>query len=159
MARAASRAIRPAREPERVAVLIICAAATWFMAGVGWIVQVVQYPLFAAVGRDSFTEYHRLHSGRITPIVFPAMALELATSFWLLFSRPPGTSMALAVAGFLLALATWLATALLAVPRHAELGAGFDAGVHARLVRSSWVRTVAWSAHGVIVAVLVAQAG
>lgn len=139
--------------------LIVCAAATWFMAGVGWIVQVVQYPLFAAVGRERFTEYHRLHSSRITPVVFPAMALELATSFLLLFSRPGGTSMALVVAGFLLALATWLATALLAVPRHAELGAGFDAGVHARLVRASWVRTVAWSAHGVVVAVLLAQAG
>ena len=141
-----------------MAVLIICAAATWFMAGVGWIVQVVQYPLFAAVGRESFPEYHRLHSSRITPVVFPAMASELVTSFWLLFSRPSGISMALVVAGFLMALATWLATALLAVPRHSELGAGFDAGVHARLVRSSWVRTVGWSAHGVVVAVLLAQA-
>ncbi len=61
-------------------------------------------------------------------------------------------------AGFLLALATWLATALLAVPRHTELGSGFDRAVHARLVRSSWVRTVAWSAHGIVVAVLLAQA-
>ena len=158
MARAPRRAIRPGREPAGVAVLIACAAATWFMAGVGWIVQVVQYPLFAAVGRESFTEYHQLHSTRITPVVLPAMAVELATSFWLLFSHPVGTSMALVVAGFLLALATWLATALLAVPRHSELGAGFDAGVHARLVRASWVRTVAWSAHGGAMAVLVAQA-
>lgn len=141
-----------------MAVLIACAAATWFMAGVGWLVQVVQYPLFASVGRESFVEYHRLHSARITPVVFPAMAIELATSAWLLFSRPAGTSMALVVAGFALALATWLATALLAVPRHSELGAGFDERTHRRLVRSSWVRTLAWSAHGVVVAVLLAQA-
>jgi hypothetical protein len=76
----------------------------------------------------------------------------------LLFSRPPGTAMALVVAGFLLAASTWLATGLLAVPRHAELGSGFDAPAHSSLVRSSWVRTIAWSAHGVVVALLLAQA-
>ena len=46
--------------------LIICAAATWFMAGLGWIVQVVHYPLFEAVGSEGFAEYHRRHSERIT---------------------------------------------------------------------------------------------
>ena len=141
-----------------MAVLILCAASTWFMAGLGWLVQAVQYPLFAAVGRESFADYHRLHSERITPVVLPAMAIELVTSGWLLFNRPAGTSFALVVAGFALALATWLATALLAVPHHAELGAGFDPQVHRRLVRGSWVRTFAWSAHGVIVAVLLWQA-
>ena len=139
-------------------VLILCAAATWFMAGLGWLIQAVQYPLFDQVGRESFTEYHRLHSERITPVVFPAMAIELVTSGWLVFSRPEGTSLALVVAGFALALVTWLATALLAVPRHQELAGGFDAVAHRRLVRSSWVRTTAWSAHGVIVAVLLWQA-
>ena len=128
------------------------------MAGLGWIVQVVHYPLFEAVGSERFFEYHRRHSERITPIVLPAMSIELITAGLLLFSRPPGTAMALVVVGFLLAASTWLATALLAVPRHAELGSGFDALAHRRLVRSSWLRTIAWSAHGVVVAVLLAQA-
>ena len=128
------------------------------MAGLGWIVQVVHYPLFEAVGEENFTDFHRRHSERITPIVLPAMSIELITSGWLLFSRPPGTAMALVVVGFALAASTWLATGLLAVPRHAELGSGFDARAHRRLVRSSWVRTIAWSAHGVVVAVLLAQA-
>jgi hypothetical protein len=74
-----------------VTVLIICAAATWFMAGLGWIVQRVHYPLFEAVGSGRFVEYHRLHSARITPIVLPAMSIELITAGWLIFSRPPGT--------------------------------------------------------------------
>ena len=150
--------IRLGREAGRVTLLIICAAATWFMAGLGWIVQIVHYPLFEAVGSEGFAEYHRRHSERITPVVLPAMSIELITAGWLLFSRPPGTAMALVVVGFLLAASTWLATALLAVPRHAELGSGFDALAHRRLVRSSWVRTIAWSAHGVVVAVLLAQA-
>lgn len=151
-------AIRLGSEAARVTLLIICAAATWFMAGLGWIVQVVHYPLFEAVGSEGFVEYHRRHSERITPIVLPAMSIELITAGWLLFSRPPGTAMALVVAGFLLAASSWLATGLLAVPRHAELGLGFDALAHRRLVRSSWLRTIAWSAHGVVVAVLLAEA-
>jgi hypothetical protein len=150
--------IRFGREAARVTLLIICAAATWFMAGLGWIVQVVHYPLFETVGEGNFTEYHRRHSERITPIVLPAMSIELITAGWLLFSRPTGTSMALVIVGFALAASTWLATAVLAVPRHAELGSGFDARAHRRLVRSSWLRTAAWSAHGVVVAVLLAQA-
>ena len=35
------------------------------MAGLGWIVQVVHYPLFEAVGEDNFTDFHRRHSARI----------------------------------------------------------------------------------------------
>ena len=39
-------------------VLITCAAATWFMAGLHWFVQVVHYPLFADVGTERFIAYH-----------------------------------------------------------------------------------------------------
>lgn len=139
--------------------LILCAAATWFMTGLHWFVQVVHYPLFAEVGPDRFLTYHRLHSERTTPVVFPAMAVELVTSAWLLFAPPAGTSSTLIAVGFVLAASTWLATGLLAVPRHTELGAGFDTRVHRRLESASWVRTVAWSAHAVVVGVLLAQAG
>ena len=38
--------------------LIIHAAATWFMVGLIWFVQIVHYPMFANVGRDSF-DVHR----------------------------------------------------------------------------------------------------
>ena len=58
------------------------------MAGLGWIVQLVHYPLFESVGSERFVEYHRRHSERITPIVLPAMSIELITAGLLLFSRP-----------------------------------------------------------------------
>lgn len=140
-------------------VLILCAAATWFMTGLHWFVQVVHYPLFAEVGPDRFLTYHRRHSERTTPVVLPAMAVELVTSGWLLFAAPAGASTGLIAAGFALALLTWVATGVLAVPRHTELGAGFDVRVHRRLESASWVRTAAWSAHAVVVGVLLAQAG
>ena len=35
-------------------------------------------------------------------------------------------------------------TALLQVPCHTILAQGFDAGAHARLVRTNWIRTCCW---------------
>ena len=138
-----------------VTVLITCAAATWFMAGLHWFVQVVHYPLFADVGTDRFIAYHARHSDRTTVVVLPAMAAELATSAWLVVDQPQGTSATLVLAGLALAMA---ATFLLVVPRHRDLAAGFDPVAVRRLVRASWVRTGAWTMHGVVVAVLLAQA-
>lgn len=141
-----------------VTVLITCAAATWFMAGLHWFVQVVHYPLFADVGTDRFIAYHARHSDRTTVVVLPAMAAELATSAWLVVDQPQGTSATLVLAGLALAILTWAATFLLVVPRHRDLAAGFDPVAVGRLVRASWVRTGAWTMHGVVVAVLLAQA-
>ncbi|HEX2205610.1 MAG TPA: hypothetical protein VHG91_20025 [Longimicrobium sp.] len=44
----------------------------------------------------------------------------------------------------------WLSTALLQVPMHGRLERGFDAAAHRRLVATNWVRTVAWTARGVL---------
>ena len=40
--------------------------------------------------------------------------------------------------------------AFLSVPQHAVLARGFDADAHASLVTTNWVRTVAWSARGLM---------
>lgn len=138
-------------------VLIACAAATWYMAGLHWFVQVVHYPLFTEVGREGFVGYHERHSSRTTLVVLPVMTAELATSAWLVADRPAGASTALVLAGLALAILTWAATFLLVVPRHRDLGAGLDPVAVRQLVGASWVRTVAWTAHGVVVAVLLAQ--
>jgi hypothetical protein len=36
------------------------------------------------------------------------------------------------------------------VPAHRDLGHGFDPAVHARLLATNWVRTLAWSAQGAV---------
>jgi hypothetical protein len=77
------------------------------------------------------------------------MLLELGSAVWLLWAG-------LREAWFLAALpgvvVVWASTALVQVPLHERLRGGFDAAVVERLVRSNWVRTVAWSARGVLVA-------
>lgn len=138
--------------------LVVNAAATWLMAGVIWIVQVVHYPLFARVGADGFPAYHAAHSGRISYIVGPAMLTEAATALALAVAPPDGVAPWAAWTGLGLVAVTWLATAALAIPQHGRLSLGFDPAAHARLVAGNWVRTAAWSARGVLVAAMLATA-
>ncbi len=126
-------------------------ATTWYLVGLCWLVQRVQYPLMARVGADSFTAYEQGHVTRIGPVVAPPMLIELATAGLLLaiggevFRRPAF----LVSVGLLVAI--WLSTFLIQVPLHETLGRGFDAEAHASLVRTNWLRTLAWTARGLLV--------
>ncbi len=126
--------------------LLIHAAATWFMTGLIWFVQVVHYPLFAGVGRDTWADYGEKHRARTTFIVMPVMLIELAAAGWLAATRTDG----LAITGLALLALVWLSTFLVQVPLHARLGAGHDAALMRRLVTTNWLRTIAWTARGVI---------
>lgn len=133
------------------ALLIIHATATIAMTGVAWFVQRVHYPLFALVG-DDFVAYEAAHARRTTSIVAPLMVVEAATAVTLLFVRP-GVATALGVA---LVLVITASTILLQVPCHRRLGQGFDRAVHQRLVATSWLRTVTWTARSGIAVWLLA---
>lgn len=131
--------------------LLVNLAATLFMTGLIWFVQVVHYPLFASVGRDAFRAYHAAHAGRTTAIVLPVMAVELCTAVLLAIARPPGVPAAAAWGALALVLLVWASTGLLQVPRHQQLGRGFDAAAIHSLGAGNWVRTVAWSARAAMV--------
>ena len=119
-------------------------AATVFMTGVIVFVQVVHYPLMARVGEAGYRVYQEAHMRRTTWVVFPAMTLELATAVGLAVLRwgTPDTPLTLVGLGLLGVL--WVSTGLVQAPLHGRLVPGFDAEIHRRLVRSNWVRTVAW---------------
>lgn len=131
-------------------VLLACLGSTWFMLGVIVLVQVVHYPLFGLVGEGAFPGYHAAHSRRITWVVLPPMAIELASSAWLVFVPSPGSGRMIAVIGFATALATWLVTAFVSVPLHSRLANGFDGRTLATLVRTNGIRTAAWLAHAAV---------
>jgi hypothetical protein len=123
-------------------------AATLFMTGVIWFVQVVHYPLFSAVGRSEFPSYAKKHAARTTWIVAPPMLVELASALLLFRIRPADVSTWELSIGLSLLAVIWVSTALVQVPCHDVLQKGFDAAVCRRLVRTNWVRTVAWSLRG-----------
>ncbi|MCW2957302.1 MAG: hypothetical protein JWP18_105 [Solirubrobacterales bacterium] len=136
--------------------LLITAAAAWFMTGLGWMVQAVHYPLFARVGADGWAAYHAEHSRRITPIVLPVMSVELGGALLVALTRPEDVPAVLTVGALAAALSTWVVTGLGAVPAHGRLSGAFDPAAHRRLLRADRLRTAGWSAHGVLAAVLVA---
>ncbi|MDY7094879.1 MAG: hypothetical protein SX243_18045 [Acidobacteriota bacterium] len=138
--------------------LVTHVGATLFMVGLIWFVQVVHYPLFDRVGEQGFAVYERLHTLRTAWVVVPPMLLEAATAVLLLSRRPAGVSSTQVLLGLGLLLVIWLSTAFLQVPRHQQLAAGFDSTVHHTLVLTNWLRTIAWSARGVLVLAMTARA-
>jgi hypothetical protein len=139
-------------------VLLAHAAATLFMVGVIWFVQVVHYPLFARVGSAGFAAYSTAHTRLTGLVVGPPMLVEAATAVALVVSTPPEVSGWLVRVGLVLLAGIWLSTALLQSPRHTELGRGLDLLAHRSLVTSNWLRTVLWSLRGFVVLSILAEA-
>ncbi len=133
--------------------LIAHFAATWYMIGLIWFVQIVHYPLFASVPTEGFAAYENLHTRATSYVVIPPMLVELALAFFFLVRRPENLPLWAAVAGAALVVVIWLSTFLLQVPQHATLGNGFDARAHAVLVATNWLRTAAWTGRGIIAAI------
>lgn len=125
-------------------------AATWFLVGLIWTIQVVHYPLFARVGSDGFSGYQSAHSTLITQVVGPLMLLELVTGFFLLLAPPAGFPVWVWWAGMGLVGLIWFTTAFVSVPLHGRLSGGFEARAHASLVGTNWIRTLAWTTRGLL---------
>lgn len=130
--------------------LLLHAAATCYMCGVIWFVQLVHYPLFAGVEGSAFIAYQREHVRRTGWVVGPAMIAEGASALALCLTLPNALSPLVAWGGMGLLAAIWLSTFFWQVPCHNALLDGFDKERHTWLVRSNWVRTVLWSARAVL---------
>lgn len=117
----------------------------FFDLGMGlliWLVQLIVYPSFAYSSPESFKSWHFRYTGLITIFVLPLMfgqsGIYLASAW--LAGRWHDWS------GVVLVAACWAATFLLSVPCHDGLQKnGFDLAVVQRLVRTNWIRTIAWS--------------
>ncbi|MDP1662146.1 MAG: hypothetical protein Q8L55_09550 [Phycisphaerales bacterium] len=139
------------------AILIVHAAATWFMTGLIWFVQIVHYPLFGSVGKSEFTTYEREHQRRTTLVVAPVMLIELATAATLCF-RTTAADRTLALTGAALLAVIWASTWLLQVPLHNRLSTGYQPLLIRRLATSNWLRTAAWTARALITGALFTRA-
>ena len=138
-------------------VLLAHLGATWFMTGLIWFVQIVHYPLMRMVGREGFVEYSRRHQARTSLVVGPLMPVEALTTVLLLAqdgdlrgSWPFWVSCGLLVV-------VWGSTALWQMPIHQQLLSGYDECRVRALVRSNWLRTLAWTGRAMIVTYLVFQ--
>ncbi len=111
------------------------------MTGVIWIIQIVHYPLYSSIDEDSFTKYQNRHIKLITPVVAPAMLVELISTTVLYFIKP-GPILA---SGLVLVLIIWLNTAFQAIPTHRELSFSWQKTLYTKLLTINWIRTIAWT--------------
>jgi hypothetical protein len=136
-------------QPTDVLLLVANLVASAAMTGLIWFVQVVHYPLFAAVapvGDDGFRAYETSHRFRTGFVVMPFMGLELLAAVALVLATPDGLPRAAAGGLLVLLLVVLGTTFLVSVPAHEALNRGFDAAAHRRLCRTNWIRTAGWTA-------------
>ncbi|MFB6344963.1 MAG: hypothetical protein ABEK50_04215 [bacterium] len=124
--------------------------STWFMVGLIWFVQVVHYPLHGIVPEDNYEHYQKNHMVRTTSVVALPMIAEALTAGFLAYHPPGFGSGRLWIAGFLLVLVNLFSTYFLQRPAHERLNQGYSESTHQFLLRSNWIRTVAWTARGVL---------
>lgn len=136
-------------------------AATLFMTGLIWFVQIVHYPLFAEVTPTGLPRYEILHAQRTSWVVFPPMLVELLTTVSTLYPplRPRFLSMTEAFMLAALVGVIWLTTGLGHVPLHTRLGRPLDDATSTLtlLVRLNWLRTAAWTLRAALLLFAVGQ--
>ena len=132
--------------------LLLNFALTSYLTGLIWTVQVVHYPSFAFVAPDKFPAFHQAHSTRISWVVLAPMAAELVLAGWLVWAGR-------ALGGILwwnlgLVVFIWAVTFFISVPFHNRLAQGFDYIAIDGLVRTNWLRTLAWTVRCVLLGFL-----
>lgn len=136
--------------------LLVQLGTTLPLVGLIWFVQVVAYPLFGRVGAAEFPAYHEAHARLITYVVAPLMLGELAGALAWLIRPGEGVPRYVAWVGAALAVAAWLVTMFVSVPKHDVLARGFDPRAHELLVLTNWLRTATWTARGAMLLWVVA---
>jgi hypothetical protein len=131
-------------------VLLVQTAAARYMVGFIWTMQIVHYPLFDRVGRDAFAAYETEHNRRFGVLVAPGIAVVAVTAVIQLFVRSATTPLAATIGELVLLIVIIVSTVLYQAPQHARLSSGFDPAAYQTLVNSNWVRTIAWTALGLL---------
>ena len=121
------------------------------LAGLILTIQLVQYPLFALVGEHEWPRYGAEHRRRITWLAGPLMTANAGVAVALLLD---GAS-ALRIVNAALAAGAFVVTGLVFAPMHGRLEAQASAAAVRLLVRTNWLRTVAWTAEVIVAVALI----
>jgi len=137
--------------------LVANLAGTAIMVGFIWTIQLLSYPMMAAVPADGFVAYEAVHTRRVTVLLAIIAPLEVVAAAGVVLFVDDVPAWLSVGAGALL-VAIWLSTALFFAPLHMRLGDGFDPVLHRRLVTTNWLRTIAWTARGAAAVAMIAIA-
>lgn len=115
---------------------------TAILVGLIWVVQIIHYPSFFYVKEDYWEEFHRLHSQRISYLVAWLMPLELLMTIHYSYTQSYSV---MSLTLLILVIGIFASTFFIQVPLHQKLSAGKDSHLIYRLVRTNWMRTIAWT--------------
>lgn len=133
-----------------ITLALLHALCTLMLTGLVWFVQLVHYPLFARLDGTVGAAYAREHVRRTSRLVAPVMVVEAASAVALLWVLRGTAAAGIAATGLGLLVLIWVATAVWQWPLHQQLVRTFAAPDVARLARTNWVRTAAWTGRAVI---------
>ena len=122
-------------------------AVTWMLVGLIWVMQLLVYPQFRKVGEQEFVSYHFGHCLRVGLIVVPLLVIEASTAAYLLYQGHRERAFVMSV---VLIPVIWLITAFVHAPLHTRLMTGRDPEALRRLILTNWLRTLAWTARGLL---------
>ena len=126
-------------------ILIANASVTLMMFCAIWFVQLAYYPLLKFVGRKEFARYETEYVKRIMPFAMLMLLLELITGILLLWIRPVNVSFMQALVGLIFLAIIWTSTFYIQLPLHKKLKRGFNKNTHNLLLKTNWIRTIAWT--------------
>ncbi len=127
--------------------------ATGFMVGLIWTIHAVHYPLFAFVP-EPYEPFQSEHMRRITMLLVIPWGAEVLTALGLFLTAETAAQRTWSLIGGGLVVAIVAVTGLLAAPAHGRLLERFDAGEHRTLMRVDLLRTLLWTARGVVALVI-----
>ncbi len=104
---------------------------TWAGLGLILLIHFVHYPSFYWIKNESFAEFHRFHSQRLSWIAGPIMIFDLLTSLAWIFIHPHTVS----VMNLLLIIFLFFCTSRFSVPLHHQLSQEVDLDRRERLIR------------------------
>ncbi len=120
------------------------------MFGVIWLVQLVIYPSFLHLEKNSFRLAMKHHQNKISYVVIPLMLVEIFVALILVITTPQ----TLQVLTLIIVLSIWIVTFTQQVPHHHKLlFDGFDERRIKNLVASNWTRTGLWTVKLIVVLV------
>ncbi|XDD47508.1 hypothetical protein AB3N60_05320 [Leptospira sp. WS39.C2] len=112
------------------------------MVAIIWTIQILHYPSFFYIDELDFSEFHNLHSYRITWIVAPLMSIELVTAISVWYFSQNSIWFGFNLVSVII---IWVVTFFVSVPIHNHLAKGKDQKKIQLLISTNWIRTIFWT--------------
>ena len=107
-----------------------------------WLVQIIIYPSFKKISKESIFSWHKSYQTRVSIIMSPIMLLQMYQITFDVFH----TISSITIIRFLLLLVSWLLTIAVSVPLHRKIENNKDLEYSIdRLIKTNLPRTFTWT--------------